>query len=497
MSAATAEQMDIKVLENRESVSEAIKYELKPTTKRLVLDRQTEQKSASEAGDGGNAWINGNTMVFEVSSDNRCIDPHTVYIRGDFSVTQGDGTALPNNVFPRLRGSISKCFDSIKVYFNDVAVEELTSFNLWSDIHDSTCLSGDYLLSQAQSEFLDDSKYDDDVTVSAVAVNNDPSVVAVADPGANDTVSIGTSIRDALKEFEKKIHPPKYETKEATGWIRNGREFVYPLFKYVGIFQQQKYLPLKFMGKLRIEIKLVNNGYNALTFPIAPLPQPAGASIRFRNMRLCFDSVRLNDELNLVLQEKIMKDGLMLDYRTYTTTNDTASTTSKAVKMNTSVADALSVYATIRNAGTIGTVAGDDTKFITGKTDDNKATGNAQPVTWQVQVGTDYFPKNQVNTFTQTRVELDKALAHFGNIQRGNTTYKEFCNNKFVIGVNLENDPVSSYTGRTTKDNQIELNLDNLSVIAAPDDWTKRIDLFVLYTRVLKISPDRVVNVYK
>jgi hypothetical protein len=209
--------------------------------------------------------------------------------------------------------------------------------------------------------------------------------------------------------------------------------------------------------------------------------------------------VDLDKDMSNAIEERIAQNGLLMDFRSYYHTKDTASTSEKAIKSSVSVADALSVYAVIRNSGTINKWNGDDTKFITGSTvaPDYKATDAIQPVKWQLQVGTDYFPKDQIVNFTQARAELDKALAHFGNIQRGNTSFRDFCNEKYVIGVNLENDPVSNYTGRTTKDNNIELNLNDLSVAAGADAWTKQIDMFILYTRVIKVLPDKVVNVYK
>jgi hypothetical protein len=59
MSTDSANPIDINILQQREAPSSNITYDLKPTTKRLIQDRQTEERPPVETGDAGNAFVDG------------------------------------------------------------------------------------------------------------------------------------------------------------------------------------------------------------------------------------------------------------------------------------------------------------------------------------------------------------------------------------------------------------------------------------------------------
>lgn len=489
---AASDQVDLNILSGREGPSSNMTYELKTTTKRLIYNRQTNEKSPTETGDIAGGFTDGNKIIFEVSTKH-CIDPHSVYIKGNFRPRRADGSAFANNAFPRLKGSVSRAFDNVKVSFGETEIDNLQKFNLWSDIHDNCCLSGDYLLSQAQSELLDDRKVDKDVTAAAAAVNDNPAVAVFANPNAPAdlaaaAVAIGTGVRAGLNALVPKIYPPKYETKEASDWILNGREFIYPLSKYVGIFNQPKYLPIDAMGTLKVEIT-VAKGSECLVFGTAP----ADSRLEFTNMRICYDTVEFEPTMMVEIKDKIAKGGFFMDFRSYRVKTENTAADTFTISDKFPATDVCSLYAVMQRnnyADAATKAANDKFNYLSGRDAANEGTGAAQHPSWQFQVGQDVFPKKEVETFTQARAELDKAMAHFANIQRGNVPYSEFCASKYVIGVNLENDPVSSYTGRSTKQSQADLNLKNLSAYA------KTVSLFMLYTKAINILPSGVV-VYK
>ena len=195
----------------------------------------------------------------------------------------------------------------------------------------------------------------------------------------------------------------------------------------------------------------------------------------------------------LEIKDKIAKGGFFMDYRSYKAKSENSAADSFTLSDKFPATDVCSLYAVMQRnnyADAAAKAVADKFNYLSGRDSADDGTGDALHPAWSFTVGQDVFPKKDVETFTQARAELDKSMAHFGNIQRGNVPFSEFCGTKYVIGVNLENDPVSSYTGRSTKASQADLNLKNLSA------YNKTITMFMLYTKAINILPSGVV-VYK
>lgn len=503
----------MKALTVNQTLSDKMTYKLEATTKLMVTDRRTVNIKPQQIGD----IREGQTAIFTLNTGNY-IDPHTVYLKGRFRATKNDGTALGATILPRLYGSIARTIDSVKISaYDGNVIEEINQFGLIADIVKNCCLSREYLCSNGQSEFLDCRRIDDNADVAAnaaagqhyiarfpaatgaaavigdaatqltlvnrifTAIRGLVSGGAVAQIATANAGEIGIGVVDG---YADKFYPPKYETKEATDWIKDGRDFALPLFDLIGIFRQLKYIPMKYLGRITIEFKFVSKAVDCLMCQADP---GADISLRFSNLEMVMDTVRYRDDLDMAIAKRINEDprGLAMPFTTYFNANVTdAGQSNVQMYIAKSVSDAHSVYTVMREAASLSTWDADGYEC-----EPFASVAGACPE-FYYELGTDRFPVDKINTFTQARAELDKSFGHFGNPNRANLTLNEYQSTYFVMGVDLEADPGSNYTGRSTNSgNQIRFSISGLDATA------RRFDTFLYYTRVLRIKSNMNVTI--
>ena len=506
-----------------EGLSQGVVYALKPTSKRMVLDRKTVKRDPNGKSD----FKNGETAQFTLDGD-EFLDPHTVYLRGKLKAWRADGvTALGAAVLPRLYGGAIKTVQQMKLTSRDgKEIEKIESMNVLSDILNNCCLSDDYLKANGQAELLDGSRIDSAAAfkhtalaagehylvrsnnvltagtgtfITAVAeqvtfgnrvaaavanlVGSGPAVAAAAAPGENAVAAVN---RGAC--YADKLFPPKYETKEATDWIKDGKDFIIPLFKYLGFFKQGKYIPMKYLGAMKLDIQFVSDALLALKCAA----DPTDISFKISELSLVYDSVRINDILQSSIEKEIMSDpsGMPLDFRTYYhVTKDSTADSNITLTFDKGATDCLSAYTVIRPAAVAF-----DTEALEFKNYANVANTNAgRPAEWQYRIGSATFPVDKVITYPQARAELDKAMGHFGDGSRVNLSMSEFSQSKYVMAIDLENDPSSNYTGRSTNSgSQLNLQISGLETATA-----KTFDGFLYHTKVIRIKPNYNIDLYE
>lgn len=492
-----------------ESASSQLVYALKPTSKRLVLDRKTVSLDPENKSD----FKSGETVQFKLDGD-EFVDPHSVYVRGTLRVLRADGqTPVGAAALPRLYGGAIRAFSQMRLLSRTgQEIEKIEAFNIISDIMNNCCLSEDYLKANGQMELLDAQRVDPAATTkvgplaagehykvradgllsvgagtfitsaaeqvelgnriavaACNAIGGGDAIAGAANPGQNPVAAVARG-----NAYADKLVPPKYETKEATDWIKDGKDFCIPLFKYLGFLKQGKYLPMKYLGSMKLEMALESNAYKVCKFQ----SDPTDATVKLSGLKLVYDTVRLNDILIASIDKQISEspEGLPIDFRTYHhVTTDNTSDSSVTLTFDKGATDCLSAYAVIRpQAVAFGTDSFEYKSFA--------AVPNV--LNWQYKLGSFNFPQQPVTTYSQSRAELDKSMGHLGDGSRANLSMAEFSASKFVMGIDLENDPSSAYTGRSTNSgSQLKLTAAGLDTAAA-----KTFDGFLLYTRVVRIK---------
>ena len=452
------------VAPKNENVSMKIQYGMKPTTKRLILDRKTNFQRTQQGG----TLVNGDTATFYLSGGN-FMDGQSCFLKGRYWVSRSDSTGMEAGCLPRLYGTIAKHIEQIRILsYSGEVIEQIDDFDVITDIITKSCLSTDYLNGQGQHELLTGRQIDTGAKIGLAAAPFTAvlGTVAPATAGqANSTATEATNFQTIANNIAgllgqgsalvaagantigisastsalPVVYPPAYETVEASTWITGGvaptvagnnltgTDFIIPLFPYLGFLKQEKYIPLCFLGRLQIDIKFRANLQYVLQCHTAPLN---GIQANFNELQLVYDTVRYHDMMQEAVKKVVESDGLRIDFRTYYRVNSTYSTTNFTMQVTKGASDVLSIYTVMRDIAYNQNYTNPKYQYL-------KGAGGAT-INWQYQLGTDKFPVDQVYIDSQARAELEKAMGHFGDVARANMGRSDFSTNNYVMAVDLE-----------------------------------------------------------
>ena len=255
------------------------------------------------------------------------------------------------------------------------------------------------------------------------------------------------------------------------------------------IFSQLKYLPLKYMGNLTIELELVTNATDCIINPNDYDESDTGIATDIRNRftvvvagdvgkatntsidweisnpRVICDVCTLDNNLNNEYVKHLLEGkGLPITYTTYITQSQTVKgSTDFSVPVIRSVSKLVASFVTFYKAGDPSTgYEYADKEFCRfyhphqahnpldeGIYDKNK------DLEFQIQLGSKLYPEYPCNSITQCFYHLRKALnLPMFHQHSMNINFKQYRDRQFIFAFSFEKVPDSSYTGINTRAGQ-------------------------------------------
>ena len=256
-----------------------------------------------------------------------------------------------------------------------------------------------------------------------------------------------------------------------------------------GLFSQFKYLPLKYMGNLTVELELVSNDLDCIINPddydetdagfalalrqrfTKDIPLPAGSqtntskvfelNIAFVQCDVCTLDNNLNNEY---VKHLLEGKGLPITYTTYITQmqsvegNDSISVP-VIRSVSKLVASFITFYRTDQPSGGYEYANKRFCRFYhPHQSHDSLAEGIYdvnKDLEFQIQLGSKLFPEYPCNSLSQCFYHLRKALNlpvfHQHSIS---IDFKQYRDRQFIFGFSFEKVPDSSYTGINTRAGQ-------------------------------------------
>ena len=254
------------------------------------------------------------------------------------------------------------------------------------------------------------------------------------------------------------------------------------------IFSQFKYLPLKYMGNLTIELELVTNAVDCIINPnddesdtgisedirnrftvvvAGDVGKATNTSIDWEisNPRVLYDICTLDSNLNNEYVKHLLEGkGLPITYTTYITQSQTVKgSTDFSVPVIRSVSKLVASFITFYKAGDPSSgYEYADKEFCRfyhphqahnpldeGIYDKNK------DLEFQIQLGSKLYPEYPCNSITQCFFHLRKALSLPMFHQHSmNINFKQYRDRQFIFAFSFEKVPDSSYTGINTRAGQ-------------------------------------------
>ena len=256
-----------------------------------------------------------------------------------------------------------------------------------------------------------------------------------------------------------------------------------------GLFSQFKYLPLKYMGNLTIELELVTNATDCIINPNDYDESDTGiaADIRNRftvvvagdvgkatntsidweisNPRVICDVCSFDNNLNNEYVKHLLEGkGLPITYTTYITQSQTVKgSTDFSVPVIRSVSKLVASFVTFYKAGDPSSgYEYADKEFCrfyhphqAHNPLDEGIYDKDKDLEFQIQLGSKLYPEYPCNSITQCFYHLRKALnLPMFHQHSMNINFKQYRDRQFIFAFSFEKVPDSSYTGINTRAGQ-------------------------------------------
>ena len=292
-----------------------------------------------------------------------------------------------------------------------------------------------------------------------------------------------------------------------------------------GIFSQFKYLPLKYMGNLTIELELVTNATDCIINPNDFDESDAGinADIRNRftvavagdvgkatntsidweisNPRVICDVCTLDNNLNNEYVKHLLEGkGLPITYTTYITQsqNIKGSTDNISVPVIRSVSKLVASFVTFYKSGdpSFGYEYADKEfcRFYHPHQAHNPLDSGIYEknldLEFQIQLGSKLYPEYPCNSITQCFYHLRKALnLPMFHQHSMNINFKQYRDRQFIFAFSFEKVPDSSYTGINTRaGQQMLLRVKPAGATIPANDMPDTLYITMLSEQILEIK---------
>lgn len=443
--------------------------------------------------DGGvSTWHNENESVsVTIPASDKLLDPTSVFFSADLQMRNAANDAMSANT-AEIRGSVRRLFSKLKIESNvsGAVFEEIDDVNLIEEYIIICKYGNEYASRVLQKEGLFDSRYEADALLGSSdekykwskQIDNTPiGDTSSVDRSANiikyakltdPNTDAGSLATDAKGEAAANHARTQYGNFLADCCGADGRRVVWH-FDCSGFLNQQRYIPLQYLGGIRI----------TLTFaPKATVVESKAGTgqVRMKNMHVNYDLVSASTEVKDALHAQHTAGNMRLLYDTWVSRTAPAGQTAYSHTFDKPVHQLKDVLVLQRvsaniSSGTANSFASSGAVFTDAQLVWNDLRYPAEKITSYVEAY-QYFLRSL------------KADPHLGTSDV--PSLAEYYASKFMLLWNLETLPYEdSFTAVSTKNQKSAII--NLTLSGA----TIKPQFLMRYSRIAVLNPDDSVNI--
>ena len=260
-----------------------------------------------------------------------------------------------------------------------------------------------------------------------------------------------------------------------------------------GIFQQTKYLPLRY-APLEIELELADVADPIVsTFGASFTDANTSTSWKIENCMVKVDLCTLDNALdNSYVSHFMGGKTINIVFNTFISTLQTVVSAETQINVSRSLSKMKSVFVTLDKVFE-GTRATHYNKVWNNFWSPNAGKGTTATLThtqerfhhFQLQIGAKLFPEYPIKTHAEAFYSLRKALGiHANNLHSIDIDGNEYRNNKFIVGIDTEKLLGLSFTGMNTRNNLMTVHLKS-----QVDDYkADRMHIILLSEQILELG---------
>ncbi len=260
-----------------------------------------------------------------------------------------------------------------------------------------------------------------------------------------------------------------------------------------GIFQQTKYLPLRY-APLEIELELADVADPIVsTFGASFTDANTSTSWKIENCMVKVDLCTLGNALdNSYVSHFMGGKTINIVFNTFISTLQTVVSAETQINVSRSLSKMKSVFVTLDKVFE-GTRATHYKKVWNNFWSPNAGKGTTTTLThtqerfhhFQLQIGAKLFPEYPIKTHAEAFYSLRKALGiHANNLHSIDIDGNEYRNNKFIVGIDTEKLLGLSFTGMNTRNNLMTVHLKS-----QVDDYkADRMHIILLSEQILELG---------
>ena len=266
---------------------------------------------------------------------------------------------------------------------------------------------------------------------------------------------------DDIEGFEQRIKDPAFEGIEAevyTGILGNNKKVVG--FKLLaGIFEQTKYLPLRYCP-IVIELELVNSKYEPI---LKPYQGNDGSEIHINNtsddwtisdVQLKCDLCTLDNALdNEYAQHLLEGKALPINYNTYVSQNQAISGTNISINVSRALSRLKTIFISFVHTRSIANnlIVKEFNNFYHPMIEKGVYDSTSE-LEYQIQIGSKLYPEYPVKSLSEAFSKLKQCVYGADNTFHSiSFTAKQYRQDAFIIGIDTEKVPGAGFTGLNTK----------------------------------------------
>jgi hypothetical protein len=270
-----------------------------------------------------------------------------------------------------------------------------------------------------------------------------------------------------------------------------------------GIFQQTKYLPLRY-APLEIELELADVGDPIVSefYPESDMTSPAlfkesNTSVlwKIENCMVKVDLCTLDNALeNSYVSHFMGAKTINIVYNTFISTLQTVVAAETQINVSRSLSKMKSVFVSLDKGFAAATPRKTYyNKFWNNFWSPNAGNGMTPNLThtgekfshFQLQIGSKLFPEYPIKTHAEAFYSLRKALGiQANNLHSIDMDGNEYRNNKFIVGIDTEKLLGLSFTGMNTRNNLMTVHLKTQTL----DYQADRMHIILLAEQILELG---------
>ena len=270
-----------------------------------------------------------------------------------------------------------------------------------------------------------------------------------------------------------------------------------------GLFQQTKYLPLRY-APLEIELELADVNDPIITEFVAEADTATPAKFKASNTSVLWKIENCMVKVDLCTLDNALENSYVshfmggktinIVYNTFISTLQTVVAAETQINVSRSLSKMKSVFVSLDKGFAAGTARKTyHNKFWNNFWSPNAGTSFTEVLThdgekfshFQLQIGSKLFPEYPIKTHCEAFYSLRKALGiQANNLHSIDIDGNSYRNNKFIVGIDTEKLLGLSFTGMNTRNNLMTVHLKTQTI----DYQADRMHIILLAEQILELA---------